>query len=110
MIDEVDINAYKRDQVAKADAGKPRLTLVPMQIVWDIAAVREWAVTNKYNDKDNWKTVEPERIRDAMLRHMLRYIADPDGVDEETGLPHLWHVCTNGAFLCEMEKKNGSDN
>lgn len=94
-------------QEAKADAGKPRLTLVPMQIVWDIAKVREWAVANKYPDPSNWKTVEPERYREALLRHILRYVDEPDGVDEETGLPHLYHVATNCAFLCAMEEHHG---
>ena len=90
------------DQTAKADAGKPRLTLVPMQILWDIAAVREFGCI-KYAP-DNWKTVEPERLREALLRHVIRYMDDPDGVDDETGLPHLSHVACNVAFLCAMRK------
>lgn len=99
------IKVMVQDQAAKADYGKAKLSLVPMQIIWDVAVVREWAVTNKYKDPDNWKQVEIERYRDALLRHVLRYIADPNGVDEETGLPHLSHVATNCAFLCELEKK-----
>ena len=91
------------DQSIKADYGKAKLSLVPMQIVWDIAKVREWAVDNKYHDPENWKQVEVERYRDALLRHVLRYIADPEGRDEETGLSHLAHVATNVAFLCELE-------
>lgn len=97
-----ELEPYNQD--AKADAGKPRLTLVPMQIVWDIAAVREFG-NAKYGDPDNWRKVEPQRYKDALLRHVLRYVADPDGVDDESGLPHLWHVCTNCAFLCELEQK-----
>lgn len=88
---------------AKSDAGKPKLTLVPQQIIWDIAEVREYG-NKKYGDPDNWKTVEKERYRDAAFRHMLQYLADPDGVDEESKLPHLWHLATNCAFLCELEK------
>ena len=93
------------NQDAKADEGKPRLTLVPMQIIWDIAAVREYG-TKKYGDPDNWKRVEIERYRDAAFRHFLRYLRDPHGVDEESGLPHLWHLVTNCAFLCELEDLN----
>jgi len=89
-------------QEAKADAGKPRLTLVPRQIIWDIAAIREYG-NRKYGDPENWRTVEPERYRDAAYRHWLAYLDDPQGVDEESGLPHLWHMATNIAFLCEME-------
>lgn len=32
------------DQTIKTDAGKPRLTLVPTQIIRDIATVREYGV------------------------------------------------------------------
>lgn len=93
-------------QTAKADAGKPRLTLVPMQIVWDIAAIREYG-NRKYPEggKDNWKQVEPERYREAAFRHFLRYLDDPAGVDEESGLLHRWHLECNLAFLAELEKE-----
>ena len=91
------------DQTAKADAGKPRLSLVPMQILWDIAEVREFGCI-KYTP-DNWKRVEPERLREALLRHVIRYIDDPDGVDDESGLPHLSHIATNVAFLCAKRRQ-----
>ena len=89
-------------QTAKADAGKLDLTLVPLRIIWDIAAVRDFG-NRKYHDPDNWKQVEIQRYRAAAFRHFLAYLKDPKGVDEESGLPHLWHLCTNCAFLCEME-------
>ena len=91
-------------QEAKRDAGKPRLTLVPRQIIFDIAKVREYAVDNKYKDPDNWRRVEVERYRDAAFRHFMAYLDDPYGVDEESGLSHLAHLATNVAFLCELEK------
>ncbi len=92
------------DQSAKADAGKPQVTLVPREIIRDIAAVRMYG-NQKYGDPDNWKTVGIGRYRDAMMRHMLDYLDDPTGVDKESGLPHLWHLACNVAFLCEMEKE-----
>ena len=90
------------DQEAKADNGKARLTLVPRRIIFDIARIREYG-NAKYHDPDNWKQVAPERYRDAMFRHMCAYLDHPDGVDKESGLPHLWHLACNVAFLCEME-------
>lgn len=45
-------------QTAKADAGKPRLTLVPRQIIWAIARIREYG-NEKYHDPENWRQVEP---------------------------------------------------
>ena len=96
------------EQSAKADAGKPRITLVPRKITWDIAAVREYGV-KKYKDPENWRKVSAERYRDALMRHLLKYLDDPNSVDEESNLPHLWHAACNIAFLCELEE-NESDN
>lgn len=97
------------DQTAKADAGKLQITLVPRQIIRDIAEVRMYG-NKKYGDPENWRSVRPERYRDALMRHLLAYLDDPDSADDESGLPHLWHAACNIAFLCEMEgqKKCGS--
>lgn len=89
--------------LAKADAGKPRISLVPTQIIRDIAAVREYG-TAKYGDPENWKQVEQQRYIDALLRHTLAFMDEPDGVDAESGLPHLSHIACNVAFLCEMRR------
>ena len=93
------------DQSAKQDAGKLQITLVPTQIIRDIAEVRMYG-NKKYGSADNWKQVEPVRYRDALMRHLLAYIDDPESVDAESGLPHLWHAACNMAFLCEMEVRD----
>lgn len=87
---------------AKADDGKPRPTLVPTSLIRAVTAVREFG-TAKYKDADNWKTVSPERYRDATYRHWLKYLDDPNGKDEESKLPHLWHIACNIAFLIALE-------
>ena len=92
-------------QEAKKDAGKPRLTLVPRQIIYDICKVREFAVDHKYKDPDNWRKVEIQRYRDAAFRHFLLYLQNPKGLDNESGLPHYYHLATNIAFICELEKE-----
>lgn len=94
------------DQTIKADNGKPKLSLVPPEIIRNIARIREYG-NNKYplGGKDNWKEVEPDRYKDALFRHLLAYLEDPNGVDEESQLPHLWHLACNVAFLCELEKE-----
>lgn len=91
--------------VAKADEGKLRLTLVPREIIRNIAVIREYG-TKKYGDPENWRKVEKERYRDAAFRHFLAYLDDPKEVDEESGYPHLWHLACNIAFLCELERMN----
>ena len=90
-------------QEAKADAGKPRLTLVPRAILPAIARVREYGC-KKYGYLENWRQVDKQRYRDALFRHLLAYLDDPTGTDEESRLPHLWHLACNVAFLCELEE------
>lgn len=89
---------------AKADAGKLDLTLVPTSVIRAIGEVRRYG-TEKYGDPENWRQVAPERYRAALYRHWLAYLDDPKGVDEESGLPHMWHAACNAAFLIEMEKE-----
>ena len=102
-------NSYLKeiDYAAKSDMGKAKLSLVPRRIIWDIAAIREYG-NNKYPDggPDNWRSVEPVRYRDAAFRHFLRYLDNPSSVDDESGLPHLWHLACNIAFLCELEAED----
>ena len=88
-------------QEAKADAGKPRPTLVPVSLIEAVASIREYGVA-KYHDPDNWKKVELQRYKDAAYRHWLAYIKG-EKLDPESGLPHLHHCACNLAFLIEME-------
>ena len=94
------------DQTIKADSGKPRLSLVPRRIIWDVAMIRMYGV-EKYGSSENWQAVEPERYRDAAYRHFLQYLDNPDSIDSESGMPHLWHLACNIAFLCELEDTKG---
>lgn len=87
--------------VAKADAGKHRPTLVPSSLVRAVTAIREYGC-QKYRDPENWRKVEPQRYKDAAYRHWLAYL-DGEKNDEESGLPHLWHLACNIAFLIEFE-------
>lgn len=91
------------NQDIKRDAGKPRLTLVPSQILYDIAEVREYGV-EKYGTSESWKEVEIQRYRNAAYRHWLAYCDNPSGVDDESGIQRLKHLACNIAFLCELEK------
>lgn len=91
------------DQQAKADAGKPRPTLVPVSLIEAVTAVRMYG-NEKYHDPENWRQVEPQRYQDALYRHWLSYLKG-EKCDPESGLPHLWHLACNAAFLIEMEGK-----
>lgn len=90
------------DQTVKTDAGKPLLTLVPRAILTAIARVREFGA-EKYGGADTWQQVAIQRYQDAAFRHWVAYLDNPDSVDAESGLPHLWHMACNVAFLIELE-------
>lgn len=92
---------HEDDQQAKADAGKPRPTLVPVSLIEAVTAVRMYG-NEKYHDPENWRQVEPQRYQDALYRHWLSYLKG-EQCDPESGLPHLWHLACNAAFLIEME-------
>lgn len=100
--DPQDVAFDRADQSAKTDAGKIRPTLVPPALIEAVAAVREYGCS-KYHAPDNWRRVEPQRYRDAAYRHWLAYLKNPEACDPESGLPHLWHLACNAAFLIEME-------
>lgn len=91
----------KDSNTHKDDAGKLRISLVPPQIIKDIAEVREYG-NKKYGDPNGWKSVGPERYADALLRHTLEFMADPASIDPESGIPHYKHMACNLAFLCDM--------
>ena len=97
---------FVTEEIAKADAGKLRPTLVPPSMNWAVTAVREFG-TRKYHDPENWRKVEPQRYRDALYRHWLAYLAG-EKLDKESGLPHLWHLACNAAFLIELEQEENN--
>ena len=85
----------------KHDQGKIRMALVPAGIIEAVGIVRDYG-TQKYGDPDGWKMVEPWRYQDALMRHLVDYLRDPESIDEESGLPHLYHMACNIAFLIEF--------
>lgn len=97
------------NQNIKADAGKIRLSLVPTEIIRAIAMVREYG-SKKYSNHNNWQQVEQQRYVDAAYRHWLACVDDINSVDKESGLPHLWHMATNIAFLIELNKNVYDEN
>ena len=84
---------------AKYDTGKPRPSLVPVEAIKAITVVREYGLA-KYAEAEDWRRIDALRWHDAMLRHILEVWEDPTHIDEESGLPSLWHVICNAAFLC----------
>lgn len=91
----------------KHDGGKPRLSLVPPILIKAVGTVMTHGA-DKYG-VGKWKNVEPERYRNAMMRHLCEYLENPHGNDKDSGLPHLWHLACNVAFLLELDKEERND-
>lgn len=91
----------------KHDGGKPRLSLVPPILIRAVGTVMTHGA-EKYGE-GNWRSVEPKRYRDALARHYCDYMEDPYGVDKHSGLPHLWHIACNVAFLIVLDKEKTDD-
>ena len=90
----------KEDIVLKADKNKPRLDLVPLEGLVPMAKVREFALKKYGQDGiEAWREISDERLLAALLRHLLAYQMNPEAVDEESGLPAIYHVEANAMFL-----------
>lgn len=89
------------NQTYKKDAGKIRPSLVPTAAIKAIAEVRMYG-EKKYGDAENWRKVEPIRYLDALYRHLLEMIDEPQGKDIESGIEHYKHLACDAAFLCEL--------
>lgn len=88
----------------KHDGGKLRLDLVPPELIEAVGAVMTHGA-KKYGE-GSYRQVEPKRYRAALMRHICKWLKNPHGIDEDSGLPHLWHVACNVAFLLELDIDN----
>ena len=90
----------------KHDKGKNRISLVPVEIIKGIGKVLTYGAI-KYSEgggPHNWrKGIEYSRVVDALLRHLFSYLGGERN-DLESGLPHLYHLATNLAFLITYEE------
>lgn len=85
----------------KETTGKLKLSLVPPEILTAVASIREYGC-KKYNNPDNWKEVPSQEFWDAAIRHTKAAWEDWTATDEESGMPHIWHIACNISFLCQM--------
>lgn len=89
----------------KKDEGKNRLDLVYPILIEQVGRVRTFAVTSKYGDPENWKTIDNliPRYTAAAMRHFEAWRSG-EKVDKESGLSHLAHCACNIMFLMEWER------
>ena len=85
----------------KDKEGKARMGLILPHAAEALVRVREYGL-KKYPDANNWKHVPKEDWLDALMRHLMKYIAGQK-IDSESGLPHLHHALANLSYMIEGE-------
>lgn len=81
----------------KEDVGKLRMDLIPPEAEEALAEVLTYG-SMKYGD-NNWKEgISYSKVYGALRRHLLAW-RNNEIIDDESGLPHLWHAFTELAFL-----------
>ena len=79
------IDAWKlgeHDLDIKDDKDKPRLSLVPPQMIEAVGIIRTYG--NKKYPEDSYRQVEAYRYVDALMRHLVEYLKDHNSVDRES--------------------------
>lgn len=100
----------KGSQFYKADNGKHTIHYVPMEGIRAVARVREYG-HKKYGDgADRFYECDPIRYVDAAFRHLMKIAEEGlDSVDDESGLPHTYHLATNAFFLIDIQKRRNEN-
>ena len=81
----------------KADVGKLRTDLLPVDSLWAIVEVLTDGA-EKYNDRNWEKGIDFGRVYAALFRHLMKWWNSQD-IDPDSGALHLAHVATNALFL-----------
>lgn len=81
----------------KADGGKARMDLIAPEALVALGAVLEFG-SRKYAERNWEKGMRWGRVYAALQRHLTQWMMGDD-VDDESGMPHLWHALTNLHFL-----------
>jgi len=89
----------------KFDQNKPRMDLLPMDALLEVAKVLTFGAT-KYGDR-NWELgIDPQRLRAAQMRHdaamELGELTDP-----ESGLIHTAHKATDALMELALRLRAG---
>lgn len=87
----------KKKEGLKFDQGKPRMELLPMAALQEVAKVLTFGA-KKYDD-NNWRGgIDYSRVYGALLRHLTAFV-EGEEKDPETGLSHIAHLACNSLFL-----------
>lgn len=91
----------------KADGGKPRMDLIAPEALMALGCVLDFGA-KKYAARNWEKGMSWGRVHAAVMRHLMAWQGGQD-MDEESGMPHLWHALTGIHFLVAYEVRGSGD-
>jgi hypothetical protein len=99
----------------KNDAGKPRMDLIPPEMMFAIATILTYGAENKPYGPRNWERgMDWGRVFAACMRHMWAWWGGKapttksflfGDLDIESGYSHLWHALACITFLVTYEER-----
>ncbi len=93
----------------KLDQGKLRYDLMPFDALDAVAEILTYGIKKYPKPEENWRVNSTKediaRYKAARLRH-ISMEAQGQVYDEESGMPHEWHIATNSLFIIALEKKS----
>ena len=101
----------------KDDAGKPRMDLIPPEVMFALATVLGFGAV-KYADRNWEKGMSWGRVFGALMRHLWAWWGGQGpttksfafgDLDAETGFSHLWHALCCIAFLVAYEERGAGE-
>ena len=93
-------------QASKFDSGKPRMDLLPVKPLKQVAEILTYGA-DKYGP-DNWREGKPiahSRHYAGIQRHLMAYWSGED-LDPETGKSHLAHAACGILFFLELSQSH----
>lgn len=100
----VDPQYVIKDSGIKHDQGKPRMDLLPMDALVEVAKVLTFGAA-KYGDHNWEKGIEVNRLRAAQLRHDAA-VEMGEMIDPESGLLHTAHKTCDALMELAMRLRN----
>lgn len=77
------------------------LMLVPPEVIEDIAEVCMY----QRLAPEKWNGMDERRHWNALFRHLVECMKDPEAADPESGIAHYKHIACNIAFICAIERE-----
>lgn len=86
----------------KDDGSKLDWTILPWNQLKEVVEVLDYGA--RLYSRDNWKKVEPERYKAALMRHVVAYI-NGEKDDADSKKHHLAHAICDALFLMYFDSK-----